>query len=421
MDAIQYIDSNKKEIIALGDLLFKTPELGYKEFKTKKILTDFLKNKGFNIENECFETAFSISIGSGHPHIGLIAELDAIPTLGHPYANKNDNNAAHSCGHSTQCAIMSNVMVALKQKGIKTGKVTLFFTPAEEFTDVNYRKKLIKEKKIKYIGGKINMLEKGLFDDVDIFIHAHTMGQNPKYHFSLNTHLGGFVHKTITFKGKAAHAAVLPHEGINALNAFNIFNTSINALRETFKEEDMIRIHGMLTEGGQTVNSIPERVVYECYVRSMDLDAINQISKKVDNAAIHSAKAIDASATIKTIPGYLPLVQERKVNDIIKKEMLKYCSSNQINDNEISMAAGDVGDISVFKPTVQFGYTGFKGICHGKDLCVVDNNRAYIEPIKIITKTVESLLNNPKLINTIKKEYKPRMSKKDYLKYINQK
>lgn len=421
METIQYLNTHKKEIFNLGDKLFKNPELGYKEFKTKEILTDYLKANGFKIENECFETAFTVSIGSGHPHIGLIAELDAIPTLGHPYANKKDNNAAHSCGHSTQCTIMASVISALKQKGIKNGKVTLFFTPAEEFTDVNYRKKLIKEKKIKYIGGKINMLEKGMFDDVDILIHAHTMGQNPQYHFSLNTHLGGFVHKTITFKGKAAHAAVLPYLGINALNAFTIFNTSVNALRETFKEEDMIRIHGIITEGGQTVNAIPERVIYECYVRSLNLNAIDEVSKKVDNAAIYSAKAIGANASIKTVPGYLPLVQERRVNDIIKKEMLKYCKLEEINDDEISMAAGDIGDISVFKPTVQFGYTGFKGVCHGKDLCVSDNNRAYLEPAKIIVKTVEELLSNTKLTQKIIKEYKPRMSKKDYLAYINQK
>ncbi|MBQ7126008.1 M20/M25/M40 family metallo-hydrolase, partial [bacterium] len=85
--------------------------------------------------NECFETAFSVSIGKGKPHIGLIAELDALPTLGHKYANKNDNNAAHACGHSSQCAIMASVISLLKEDTFK-GKVTLFFTPAEEYTDI---------------------------------------------------------------------------------------------------------------------------------------------------------------------------------------------------------------------------------------------------------------------------------------------
>ena len=140
---------NKEEILSLGNKLLRCPELGYKEFKTKEILVDYLKLKGFKIENECFETAFSVSIGKGKPHIGLIAELDALPTLGHKYANKNDNNAAHACGHSSQCAIMASVISLLKEDTFK-GKVTLFFTPAEEYTDIKYREKLIKEKKIKY-------------------------------------------------------------------------------------------------------------------------------------------------------------------------------------------------------------------------------------------------------------------------------
>ena len=137
-----------------------------------------------------YETAFSVTIGEGYPHIGLIAELDALPTLGHPFASKKDN-AAHSCGHSTQCTIMASVLLALKET-IKKGTVTLYFTPAEEFTDIDYRQKLIKEKKIRYIGGKINMLTGGCFDEADMLIHLHTMGHG-KYHFSLNTSLAGFI------------------------------------------------------------------------------------------------------------------------------------------------------------------------------------------------------------------------------------
>ena len=98
---------NKKEIEKLANNLFNNPELGYKEVKTKEYLVDYLTSHGFQIESECFNTAFSVSVGSGHPHIGLIAELDAIPTLGHPCANKDDNNAAHACGHSSQCVDMA--------------------------------------------------------------------------------------------------------------------------------------------------------------------------------------------------------------------------------------------------------------------------------------------------------------------------
>lgn len=409
------LDKNKDELFSLGDELFRHPELGYKEFETKRILTEYFKKNGLKVTDLGFSTAFKVSVGSGSPKIGLIAELDAIPTLGHPYANKKDN-AAHSCGHSTQCAIMAYTLVKLKNV-LKKGRVTLYFTPAEEFTDVAYRKQLIKKKEINYIGGKVNMLTAGIFDDEDLFIHLHTMGES-KYHFSLNSSLAGFIYKEITFKGKATHAAVAPHKGINALNSFVLFDNALNMLRETFKEEDYIRIHGIVSDGGQTVNSIPEKTVYECYVRSLNQKALLETAKKVDDAAKYCAKAIGASASIRSTPGYLPMHQSKEINDVIKKNMLKYCKEEDIHDGEISMAAGDIGDLSVFKPTVQFGYSGFKGNCHGKDLCVSDKNRAYLEPAKIVFDTVIDLTQDTNYIKKIKKEFKQTMTKKEYLAYL---
>ena len=408
---------NEKEIYELADKLLKNPELGYKEFKTKEILCNYLKSKGFKIENECFRTAFSVSIGKGHPHIGLIAELDALPTLNHKYSNPLDNNAAHSCGHSSQCVIMAGAMNLLKDEKFN-GKVTLFFTPSEEYTDIKFREGLIKKKEIKYIGGKINMLDKGLFDDVDVVIHLHAMGEGD-YKFSVGSDLSGFVYKKITFKGKAAHAAVAPHMGVNALNAYVLFNNAINMLRETFREKDAIRIHGFISEGGQTVNSIPERITYECYVRSVNKDALLDVAKKVDNAAKHCANALGASCSIKTSPGYLPLKQNRRINEVIYSEMLKYVEPSEIEVNHTSMAAGDIGDISIFKPTVQFGYGGFKGIPHGKDFLVKDEHLVYIDSMKVVYDSVMKLLKNPELVNSISKDYKPSMSKKEYKNYID--
>jgi len=410
------LDKNSSELYELGDELFVHPELGYKEYTNKKILSDYFARNGLQIEELGFRTAFKVSIGSGHPHIGLIAELDAIPTLGHPFANKADSNAAHSCGHSTQCAIMAYTLVSLKDT-LKKGRVTLYFTPAEEFTDIAFRKQLIRNKEINYIGGKVNMLTAGQFADEDLLIHCHTMGQG-NYRFSLNTSLSGFIYKEIIFKGVASHAAVAPHNGINALNAFVLFDNAMNMLRETFKEEDYIRIHGMVAEGGQTVNSIPSRVVYECYVRSMNQDVLKEVADRVDNAARHCAKAIGANVTIKSTPGYLPMHQNRPINDIIRKNMLKHCELKDIHDDEVSMAAGDIGDISCFKPTVQFGYSGFKGNCHGKDLCVVDKNRAYLEPAKVIYDTVTYLSQHQEYVDRIKSEFKPSMTMKEYLEYL---
>ncbi|MBR3227833.1 MAG: amidohydrolase [Erysipelotrichaceae bacterium] len=408
---------NNEEMLELADRLLRCPELGYKEYGTKKILTQYLRDNGFTIENECFETAFSVSVGKGRPHIGLIAELDAIPTLGHRYADPKDQYAAHACGHSSQCAIMASVMTAFKKTSFK-GKVTLFFTPGEEYTDIRYREKLIKEKKIKYIGGKINMLEKGLFDDCDIIYHLHAMGENG-FRYSIDSDLAGFVYKKITFRGRAAHAAVAPHLGINALNAYALFNDALNMLRETFREKDSIRIHGYISEGGQTVNSIPERVVYECYVRTMNADVLVDLSQRVDNAARHCAKALGASAHIETRPGYLPFKQNRELSQIVYKEMLKHVKDEEIEKDSPSMAAGDIGDVSIFKPAIQIGYGGFTGIPHGKTFLSTDPEVTYIGTADIIYNSVLEMLKRPELIRRIVKEYRPRMSREEYEAYIN--
>ncbi len=409
------LDQDRNELYALGDELFIHPQLGYKEFTNKKILTEYFESHGLRVTDLGFRTAFKVSVGSGSPRIGLIAELDAIPTLGHPFANKDDY-AAHSCGHSTQCAIMAYTLIKLKDI-VKKGTVTLYFTPAEEFTDIAFRKQLIRKGEIRYIGGKVNMQAAGQFDEEDLLIHLHTMGQSD-YHFSLNSALSGFVYKEITFKGKATHAAVAPDKGINALNAFVLFDNALNMLRETFREEDFIRIHGILSTGGQTVNSIPEKTVYECYVRSMNEKALRETAARVDNAAKCCAKAIGASVSIRTTPGYLPMHQNRAINDIIRKSMLKYCKPEEIHDGEISMAAGDIGDLSLFRPTVQFGYSGFAGNCHGKDLCIVDKQRAYLEPAKIVYDTVKYLLDHEDYVNKIKQDFTPAMTKEEYLAYL---
>lgn len=412
----QYIEKNTNELYKLGDKLFKSPELGYKEYNTKKILTSYFKKHGLKVKNLGSRTAFSVTIGKGNPHIGLIAELDAIPTLGHPYANKKDNYAAHSCGHSTQCAIMAYSIVALsKEKSLK-GTVTVFFTPAEEFTDIEFRKKLIAKKEVKYIGGKINMLVDGCFDNTDLFIHLHTMPSN-KYEFGIGSQLGGFIHKQISFLGKASHAAVCPELGINAMDAYVDFYNKLDKIRNKYPKKDTVRIHGIITEGGQSVNSIPERVIYECYVRSINPDTLLKLSKDVDEAAFDSAIKIKAKTSIKSTNGYLPLVQSDKLNKVIDHQISKI--SKKIQYNEKSIAAGDVGDISAFKPIIQFGYSGFKGACHSKELTIVNKELAYLKPCKVVCGSVVELLSDTDTTKDIINSYKPRMTKASYLKYVN--
>ena len=417
---IKVLDQMADKTIELGRRLFETPELGFKEFKTKEMLMKELSDAGFKVEREFARTGFSVSMGSGHPHIGLIAELDAIPTLGHPHADLNDQSAAHTCAHSTQCAIMTSVIKALKEVNVTEfpGKVTLFFTPAEEFTDMAFRHELITKGEIQYPAGKIQMIYEGIFDDVDLCLHLHAMG-NDQYRFASDSHLAGFIYKKFTFVGKASHAAVLPHLGVNALNAFTLFQSAAGMLRETFIDEDKNRFHGIVTEGGQTVNSIPERVVYEGYVRSFNTENMKLLSDKLTHAAKHCAQALGAECIVEDTPGYLPFKPCHELSLIAEDNMLHFCCPDEILHDEKSVAAGDIGDLGLFVPTIQFGYGGVGGVIHGKTMFIEDEQRLYIESAKVTAMTVIDLMSNPDKVKRVVDSFKPSMSKEEYFEYLN--
>jgi amidohydrolase len=413
------IDEQQDEMIAFGKELFMHPELGYKEFETKKLVQEELEKYGINVEAEYFETGFQVSIGQGLPHIGLIAELDAIPVEGHPCSNPKDH-AAHACGHSTQVAIMVNAIIALKKSGLleQKGKVTLFFTPGEEYTDLDYRRKLIQEGKIRFIGGKMNMLEAGVFGDCDCIIHLHAMGS--KYAYGYGSSLAGFKYKKIIFKGKASHAGVLPHLGINALNEFTLFNTALGMLRETFEENDMVRIHGILTKGGDTINSVPSEVIYECYIRTLNQDKLLEIDRQITSMAQHCAAALGGTVEFADMIGYLPFTPNPVLSEVAHQNILDYTTEDKIIANERSIAGGDVGDVSCFYPIIQFGYNGFSGAIHGVDFKIVDTYKAFVEPAKIVCGCVVDLLEKPKLITQIKASHHS-MDKEVYTLYLQRK
>ena len=416
-DLYTFIDEHRQEIFDLGDRLFHNPELGFREFRTGEIIREYLQKHDLKVDREYCYTGFSVTIGSGSPHIGIIAELDAIPTQGHPCADPV-TTAAHACGHSTQVVITLAALTALSQQiSDLKGTVTLYFTPAEEFTDLEYRKKLVQEGKIRYLSGKQNMLAQHIFDDADCIIHLHASGDK-RYHFSVDSVLSGFIHKKITFLGKASHAAVLPQYGINALHEATLFINAINMLRETFVDEDMTRIHGIIDDGGNTVNSIPDKVVYECYVRTVNADVLHELNAKVTNAAKCCAKAIGGDCIVEDTPGYLPLHQNDKLNEVIYENILNFADPKEVKWHEYSAAAGDVGDICVFKPIIQYGYSGISGRIHGPDMRIEDPEEVYITQAKIVAGSVFDLLSNPERVQQIRDSFTPTMTYEEYIEYL---
>lgn len=414
-----------EEMIALSEEIYKNPELGYKEFKTAEAVLEKLNQYEIPSKTGVAYTGIVSVLDSGKegPHIGLICELDAVPTIDHPYANPLDN-AAHTCGHYSQIGVMLSVFCTLKKMGTMEklgGKISLIVTPAEEFCDFDYRKTLIDKGEIVYMSGKQEMIRLGVFDDVDLVLSCHTLGTDMPYDAELGAGLNGFISKRAVFQGKAAHAGAYPFLGINALNAANLAMTGINFLRETFREDDKIRVHFILSEGGQTINTVPKQTILDLYVRAKSVEAIFETNKKVTNCLRAGALAIGCTLEVADTPGYFPLKQDENLTAAVENNLKNYIKEERILTGNHGYASGDMGDLSMLLPIVEIGTGGFSGIMHGCDFKTEDTNMAYVVPAYYFIDTVIDLLENGgKAAYEIKEKFVPTMKKDEYLKTLTE-
>lgn len=205
------IAAHHDEIIDFGRKLFACPELGFKEVKSNQILTSFFVENGIPCKSDIAVTGIRADLGSGDGYrIALVADMDAI------YVRDGEKTYPfHSCGHSIQTSVLAWVMKILKDTGLVEklgGTVSFIGTPAEEFIDFDYREGLRREGKIKYFSGKQNMIEQGVFDDIDCVISMHINGDSGTL-FDIDSTLAGFMVKKAIFKGLAAHSGIIPASG----------------------------------------------------------------------------------------------------------------------------------------------------------------------------------------------------------------
>ncbi|HZK28921.1 MAG TPA: M20/M25/M40 family metallo-hydrolase, partial [Clostridia bacterium] len=334
-------------------------------------------------------------LGEGGYHIGLMADMDALlvpDECGVP-------QPFHSCGHSVQVAVMLTVMRALKNSHLldeMPGRVSLFLTPAEEFIDLEFRRNLIRSGGIRYCSGKQNIAASGLLDDVDCVLSCHVMG-GKAHAFDVNSTLAGFTVKKVTFRGKAAHSGVAPHEGRNALHAAVLFLQACAFIKDQFPPEAGIRLEPILTEGGISMNVVPETAVVETYLRANTMDDLAILQDKFDAASHHSAGAIGVGAKIDNTIGYVPLRQSPELTDVVYRNMRLFYDEGAIARDVVSGASGDIGDIARFLPTVQFGFSGMEGRVHSGDFSIHDPEHAYMDTAKVLLGTVADLLLNREL------------------------
>ncbi len=416
------VEKHKQLILDTERFIWRHPETGYKEFETSAYMEDIFKKLGYDLVTADGITGFYTVLDTGKPgpEILILAELDSIICPEHKDANPK-TGAVHSCGHNAQCAALVGIAAALKEPGILgklCGKIRLCAVPAEELLEIEYRTELKKQGKIKYFGGKTEFLSRGYFDGVDIAFMVHTTVND----FGVRKGSVGCLAKQITYKGVAAHAGGSPWNGKNALYAANCGINAVNAIRETFKESDIIRVHPIITNGGSMVNAIPEKTVLESYVRGASFEAICEANRKVNQALCGAALSIGTNIDITDTPGYAPLINDENMMQIVSEAAALAIPEYEFKKyDNISSGSTDMGDLSCIMPVVHPYAAGATGKSHGSDYEIKDPVAACVACAKMQLGMLMILLSDDaKRARKVIEEFKPQFaSKEEYLAFMD--
>ncbi len=417
----QEINRRSDEIIAVAETILAHPEPGFREFKTARLVADKFSELGIpHRDNLALTGVKGVLSGDGEgPTVAVLGELDSLVVPGHARADPK-TGAAHACGHHAQIAMLIGVAIGLSGADVLrhlAGRVVCFAVPAEEYIEVEHRIDLRRQGKISYLGGKPELVKLGEFDDIEMAMMTHTAAMKGPKEIGIGGTSNGCVVKQIQFIGRGAHAGGAPHAGINALNAAMIALTAIHAQRETFKDGDTIRVHPIITRGGETVNVVPADVRMETFVRGKTLEAIKDANGKVDRALRAGALAVGASVKINTLPGYLPLIGDRNLQAVLRRSAESLLGKRKVAPpGGHSTGSTDMGDLSQIMPAVHPYAGGATGTSHGDDYLIEDYGRAVINPAKVMAMSVVDLLaDGAANAKQVIARHKPKMTKQEYL------
>jgi len=425
---IEIIDQNRDKLLAFAEEGYRTAEAAFEEFKTAARVAGLFKELGLEVRENIAVTGVEAQVGSGEgPCVAVIGELDGIMCPAHPFSNAEANGYSHACGHHAQINALVGAAIALADSEVAEslgGKVKLMAVPAEEFVSVAKRKKLMAEGKVARCCGKSEMLCNGDFDDVDMALTTHVhMAPSQSDLLLGNVSSNGTITKVVTIHGKAAHAAAAPHEGVNALSAASLALSAIGLLRETFRDEDGVRIHTNIVRGGDVLNVVPDTIVVDGMIRANNLTALEAASAAFDRAFEGCAHAIGATAEVESWQGYMPVIYQ-PTDDALRlaAEAVNADGSLWVQEAtalQKNAASTDVGDLSHVMPIVNFTHGGVKGALHSADFEVIDEEKALIIPAKMFALSVYHLLkNNAELAKQEIAEYKPVFTKQGYKEYV---
>ncbi len=418
------IEARSAWLIDVAKTILAHPEPGFQEVATARLVSEKFHELGIAHDTGLALTGLKgyIRGGTPGPTVAVIGELDSLRVPGHPHANP-DTGAAHACGHHCQIGMMLGAAVGLKAlegEAALAGNIALMAVPAEEFIDVQYRWHLHQEGKLGLMAGKQELIRLGAFDDVDLAMMVHTSSSSAEAaKFALGGTSNGHVVKYVRFIGKSAHAGSAPHQGINALQAAMVALNALNTQRETLRNEDTIRLHGILTSGGASVNAVPADVRYEGRVRGRNAEVIADANMKMDRCLRAGALAMGAKVNIVTIPGYLPMLNNPPMMEFFKRNAAQLVGESNIATHAPTRNRGgstDMGDLSQIMPVIHPYTTAATGTGHGADYIIQDYVQAVVNPAKAMAMTVIDLLaGDAAKAKEVLATSPPTMSKGQYL------
>ena len=323
------ISENLDELIAYSDDLAAHPEISGEEFETSKKIVTLLREKGFEVETPYagFDTAFKATFGSGRKHkAAILTEYDALPGLG------------HACGHCVSGAISLLAGIALKNLQDELDcDICIIGTPQEETS-----------------GAKCFMVDQGIFDDYDIAMMIHMYNRN-----MISCGMPGIYGRYITFHGRAAHAASAPWDGINALNAAQLFMHAIDCYRQQTTPD--VRLHGVYRDGGRRPNIIPDNAEVELYIRALSkktMDMLDdRVSKMIEGACLMTGATADVEVREHDYECFTPNETGNAVLAGVYEEL-----GLEVPAGEQSFGSSDIANVSrvcpAFHPTLKIAAEG---------------------------------------------------------------
>ena len=375
---ISEIENYRDELKELSLRIHSNPEIAFQEEKAATWLTDYLKEKGFSIEKGIcgLATAFRAGYGKGKPVIALLAEYDALPKLG------------HACGHNIIATSAVGAGIAAKLAVDEFGgTVQVLGTPGEEM-----------------YGGKVYMVRKGAFKNVDAVMMVHPAG--------LNTAATKFLAcqtLEVEFFGKPAHAAARPEVGINALEAMLMSYAAINSLRQHIK--DSARIHGIITDGGEAANIVPAHTAGHFIVRAAEDSYLDELKERVLNCFMGAATATGAKLKYKWGEArYAPLRNNFTLARMFRKNLQSLGRRVHLVDPRIGIGSSDIGNVSRVVPSIHplIAIASARAVTHSPQFAETAASeagmRGLIDAAKALAMTVVDLVAEPAMLVKAKKE-----------------